>query len=206
MLFRSDDLPDALEGVWRLQYTTASDVTSILELATNGVARVGGIFQRFSREADGTLVVENVTEFGPLPGPPTTIETPLGPLDVPPPEPALLLADVDDAVTFTVRATYTVSSDKRIKLRFESARFSDVAISPLAEALIAPALLPRGALQMRLLQALQDASVTVALPNGRLSGGASYVLTPVTTSTGPRLLVGRAVGSAGRFVFVREEP
>ena len=216
-------LPDVLDGLWRLQYTTAADVTSILDLKTNQVARVGGIFQKFSRDDDGTLVVENITEFGPREVPPTEVETPLGTIPIPTFwDPNILLGEVDDAVTFTVRATYDVASGRRIRLKFQEARVSDVSISSLAEAVVAPALLPRGQLQMEILQSIRDLDISVPLStstsctsaggdrsfwsplpsnNAESSPGASYVITPVC---GGSAFVGRAVGTSGRFVFTKE--
>jgi hypothetical protein len=49
-----------------------------------------------------------------------------------------------------------VRSPKRIALTFLEAQFGQLSISPLAEALLAPAVLPRGDLSMRLLQGVQD--------------------------------------------------
>lgn len=216
-------LPDVLDGLWRLKYTTAADVTSILDLKTNQVARVGGIFQKFSRDDDGTLVIENITEFGPREVPPFEVETPLGTIPIPTFwDPNILLSEVDDAVTFTVRATYDVASGRRIRLKFQEARVSDVSISSLAEAVVAPALLPRGQLQMEILQSIRDLDISVPLStstsgtsaggdrsfwsplpsnNAESSPGASYVITPVC---GGSAFVGRAVGTSGRFVFTKE--
>lgn len=51
---------------------------------------------------------------------------------------------------------YTVRSGKRIALTFEEARVGAVRISDGLEALIAPAMLPRGALQHAVLLAIKQ--------------------------------------------------
>lgn len=55
-----------------------------------------------------------------------------------------------------VGARYEVRSARRIALTFEEAGFGNVRISPILEALIAPALLPRGFISHQLLLALKE--------------------------------------------------
>ena len=61
-----------------------------------------------------------------------------------------------DGVTFCVGVHYEASSPRRIALRFQNAGFSDVHITSLTEALIAPAILPRGWLQQQILLAIKE--------------------------------------------------
>ncbi len=61
-------------------------------------------------------------------------------------------------MTVKVGARYDVRSARRIALTFEEAGFGNVRISPILEALIAPALLPRGFLSHQLLLALKEVS------------------------------------------------
>lgn len=67
-----------------------------------------------------------------------------------------------DGVTIKVGVHYESRSPRRIALRFEEAGVSDVHITSLAETLIAPALLPRGWLQQRILLALKEVSIAFA--------------------------------------------
>ena len=61
-----------------------------------------------------------------------------------------------DGVTLCVGVKYEASSPRRIALRFQEAGFSDVHITPLTEAFIAPALLPRGWIQQQILLAIKE--------------------------------------------------
>ena len=61
-----------------------------------------------------------------------------------------------DGVTLKVGVKYEASSPRRISLKFQEAGFSDVRITPLTEALIAPAILPRGWLQQQALLAIKE--------------------------------------------------
>ena len=61
-----------------------------------------------------------------------------------------------DGVTFCVGVKYEASSPRRISLRFQEAGFSDVHITSLTEALIAPAILPRGWIQQQILLAIKE--------------------------------------------------
>ena len=61
-----------------------------------------------------------------------------------------------DGVTLCVGVKYEASSPRRIALRFQEAGFSDVHITPLTEAFVAPALLPRGWIQQQILLAIKE--------------------------------------------------
>lgn len=63
-----------------------------------------------------------------------------------------------DGVTLCVGVNFEASSPRRIALRFQEAGFSDVHITPLTEAFIAPALLPRGWIQQQILLAIKEVS------------------------------------------------
>lgn len=81
-------------------------------------------------------------------------------------------------------------------------------ISSALETLLAPAILPRGSLQHRLLLGIKEASLRVPLrgsgpaagPSPAASGFATYLLTYLDED----MLIGRAVGSGGSFVFTRQ--
>ncbi|GFR39645.1 hypothetical protein Agub_g111 [Astrephomene gubernaculifera] len=181
-----------LSGKWKLIYTTARDVLPILEaeyrlspgpLSGIGLPRpleIGNIYQRFTNPELG--VVENIidiTAFG-------------------------------SSLSFTVGARYDIRSDKRIALVFEEARVGDVRISEAVEAAIAPALLPRGSLQHMVLLALREAQFRFQFRTAaqlasravtrRDSVPAGYLLTYLDED----MLIGRAVGLGGTFVFLRE--
>ena len=56
----------------------------------------------------------------------------------------------------TVKADYSVRSPSRIALTFREAGLGNIRISPQIEALLAPAALPRGWLNHRLLLAIRE--------------------------------------------------
>lgn len=68
-----------------------------------------------------------------------------------------------DGVTLCVGVHYEASSPRRIALRFQEAGFSDVRITSLTEALIAPAILPRGWIQQQILLAIKEVSQCMQL-------------------------------------------
>ncbi|GLC59561.1 hypothetical protein PLESTB_001500500 [Pleodorina starrii] len=191
--FQGEDLDySKLAGKWKLLYTTASDVLPILEaeywlspgpFGQFGIPRpleVGNIYQRFTSPEEG--VVENIINF----------KTPA------------------TSLTFTVGARYDVRSGKRIALVFENARVGELQISEAAEALIAPALLPRGSLQHMILLALREfqlkfnfrtaAQLASQAVTRRDNIAAGYLLSYLDED----MLIGRAIGLGGTFVFVRE--
>jgi hypothetical protein len=105
------------------------------------------------------------------------------------------------------KKSYSVRGPHTISLVFDEARVGDVRPGPLADALLAPALLPRGAWNQAALLALRGAALrwpfrsAAQIAAGRAIG-VGYQLSYLDAD----LLVGRAAtpGSAGSFVFVRE--
>lgn len=197
------DLETYLPGRWRLVFTTAPDVAPLLA-ASSAAAKlsdaipflppppsVGAIYQQFAPPSDGR--VANIITFAPVPP---------------------LLA----SLTATVAARYAIQSPRRLALTFERASLGRGVVSEGGAALIAPALLPRGTLQMKALQALQAGRLSVPLvgalpaflaPLGaplaaaRRAAGAQYVISYADDAT----LIGRqsGVGGGGLFVFERVE-
>lgn len=173
-------------GKWRLVYTTAADVVPIVGLdlerllpAGLPAPAVGDVFQRFSSVEEGR--VENIIEFG-----------------LPP------LTDPRRGLTFTVGAAYDVRSPRRIALTFLEAEVGKVRAAPLLDALLAPALLPRGWWNQRALLALKELSLRFPFRSAQQVAagravGASYLLTYLDES----MLIGRATAPSGSFVFVR---
>jgi len=194
------DFDGQLEGTWRLLYTSAPDVTGLVarppDLPFNLPLpfTVGDVFQRFSSPGEG--VVENIIKLG-FP----------------------FALEPENGATFTVRAEYRLATPKRIELLFREAELGSLHLSPLAQGLLAPALLPRGTAQMKLLQGLRGARLTVPLrtPSSLVGGLARRRDTddasgrPVRTAGGEYLityldgdmLIGRSVGSRGSFIFER---
>ena len=198
---------ELLSGKWRLVYTTAADVLSVLriqrDLGPLSPVEVGDIFQSFT--ADGRI--ENEIR-----------------LSVP-----LLLAPATKGtaggVALKVDADYAKCGARTLSLTFQEARVTEVRISDLAEALIAPALLPRGSINHQILLAIKELELRFPLrgavtamggpATGRpargdddgggsraRSGGAAvgaYLLSYLDETT----LIGRASGSGGTFVFER---
>jgi hypothetical protein len=70
--------------------------------------------------------------------------------------PSLPCMPPGDGATIKVKATYEVRSPRRLQLVFQEAGIGDIRISPFLETLIAPAVLPRGWLQQRLLLGLRE--------------------------------------------------
>jgi len=209
---------DALAGRWRLAYTTAGDVLSVLRLARDvGVIEVGDIFQTFT--ADGRL--QNEIRLS-LPG----ILAPAvrG-------EPGGLALKVearyerDERVDAAARETTDASPrrpSRSLRLTFEEAALSDLRVSDAVEALIAPALLPRGGLNHRILLALRELEVRFPLRGAleeMLGGGGGGRAAEAGVADAPRpgaavgtyrlsyldedVLVGRANELGGVFIFTR---
>lgn len=66
-------------------------------------------------------------------------------------------------MTLTVNARYSIRSPRRIALTFQEAVVGDVQISSTFEAFLAPALLPRGWLNHRILLAIQEVGSSQSL-------------------------------------------
>ena len=198
---------ELLSGKWRLVYTTAADVLSVLriqrDLGPLSPVEVGDIFQSFT--ADGRI--ENEIRLSvPFLLAPATMGT-------------------DGGVALKVDADYAKCGARTLSLTFQEARVTEVRISDLAETLIAPALLPRGSINHQILLAIKELELRFPLrgavtamggpATGRpargdddgggsraRSGGAAvgaYLLSYLDETT----LIGRASGSGGTFVFER---
>jgi len=177
-----------LGGYWMLRYTTAQDVIPILAADDNSPLRIGIIYQRFTSPDEGRGSVDNIIQAG-----------------IP-----FLLQD-SDGVTITVQASYEVRSGHLIALTFDAANVGQLKIDPTLEAIIAPALLPRGSVQLAILQALRQfelkfpfrsaaqVAAGVASGNSRQVAGGQYHLTYLDED----MLIGRAIALGGTFVFTR---
>ncbi|GAX72861.1 hypothetical protein CEUSTIGMA_g316.t1 [Chlamydomonas eustigma] len=183
-----------LEGKWKLLFTTASDVLPILGAETRltpligpSPLQVGNIYQTFSSVEKG--VVQNIIELS-----------------------APFLLQEYKGVTVTVQARYEVRSPHRISLVFDEARVGSLRISEGLEALIAPAMLPRGSLQHRLLLGIKEFQLRFPFNSARqlvmrasgdvdpIRGGGDYQLTYLDED----MLIGRATTLGGSFIFIRE--
>nr|XP_021842747.1 probable plastid-lipid-associated protein 10, chloroplastic isoform X1 [Spinacia oleracea] len=173
-----------LDGTWRLQYTSAPDVVVLFEAASRlPIFQVGQIFQKFEcrNESDGG-VVRNIIKWG--------IQN--------------LLED-NEGATLLVSAKFSVVSRRNIFLQFEEITLQDIVISEQLQAVIAPALLPRTFLSLQILQFIRSFKaqipVTSTSPQRRSIGGLYYL-----SYMDNNMLVGRAVGGGGIFVFTRAQP
>ncbi|XP_040369359.1 probable plastid-lipid-associated protein 10, chloroplastic isoform X2 [Rosa chinensis] len=104
------------------------------------------------------------------------------------------LLEEEDGATLLVSAKFSVVSVRNIYLQFEE-----------LQALIAPALLPRSFLSLQILQFLRTfkAQIPVSDPGtGRQSVGGLYYLSYLDAN----MLLGRAVGGGGVFVFTKAQP
>jgi hypothetical protein len=135
-------------------------------------------------------------------------------------------------VALKVDADYAKAGARTLALTFQEAKVSEVRISDLAEAVIAPALLPRTPLSHQILLAIKELELKFPLrgavtamggPGGDSSAGGSNSSNEGSTS-GPvkqprsggaavgayllsyldeTTLIGRASGSGGTFIFER---
>lgn len=169
-----------LDGTWRLQYTSAPDVVVLLEAAARlPFFQVGQIYQKFEcRDQLRGGVIRNVVRWS---------------------IPNLLEA------TLVVSAKFDIVSVRNIYLQFEEIKVQDINISEQLQALIAPALLPRSFLSLQILQFLRTFRAQVPVRNpgtGRRSVGGLYYLSYLDQN----MLLGRAVGGGGVFVFTKAQP
>lgn len=171
-----------LDGTWRLQYTSASDVLILLEAAARlPFFQVGQIFQKFEcRDETNGGVVRNVVRW--------SIPT---------------LLEEQEGATLLVSAKFDIVSVRNIYLRFEEITVQNIYISEELQAVIAPAILPRSFLSLQILQFIRTfkAQIPVRDP-GRQSVGGLYYLSYLDDN----MLLGRAVGGGGVFVFTRAQP
>ncbi|XP_004507558.1 probable plastid-lipid-associated protein 10, chloroplastic isoform X1 [Cicer arietinum] len=172
---------DKLDGTWRLQYTSASDVLILFQAAaTLPFFQVGQIFQKFEcrGNTDGG-VIRNVVQWS-IPN----------------------LLEEQEGATLLVSAKFTLVSVRNIYLQFQEITVQDINISEQVQALLAPAILPRSFINLQILQYLRSfkAQFPVRDP-GRESVGGLYYLSYLDDN----MLLGRAVGGGGVFVFTRAQ-
>ncbi|THU56650.1 hypothetical protein C4D60_Mb11t19470 [Musa balbisiana] len=171
-----------LDGTWRLNYTSASDVLVLFEAAARlPFLQVGQIFQKFECKdrSDGGMV-RNVVRWSIYP----------------------LLEELEGA-TLVVSAKFSVLSKRNIFLEFEEVAVENIRISEELQALIAPAILPRSYLSLQILQFIRTfrTQVPVSGPERRSPGGLYYL-----SYLDRDMLLGRAVGGGGVFVFTKAQP
>ncbi|PSC69282.1 Amino acid permease 2 isoform A [Micractinium conductrix] len=177
-----------LEGRWLLVYTTASDVLPLVAPPRlPSPLQIGRIYQAFTgREGSGS--VQNIIEAR-LAGPPG-------------------FADLDAGVTLVVDAGWEARTARSIALAFREAGVQDVVLSPGLQNLLASPILPRGWWNQQLLLAIKQLSLrvplTTRLPTAAssqaLPAGLNYMLTHLDDD----MLIGRAQGNGGTFIFTRE--
>nr|XP_024934062.2 probable plastid-lipid-associated protein 10, chloroplastic isoform X1 [Ziziphus jujuba var. spinosa] len=172
-----------LDGTWRLQYTSAPDVLVLLEAAARlPFFQVGQIFQKFEcQDQSSGGVIRNVVQWS---------------------IPALL--EEQEGATLLVSAKFDVVSVRNIYLQFEEITVQNIKISEELQAVIAPALLPRSFLSLQILQFLRTFKAQIPVTNTRRQRavGGLYYLSYLDSS----MLLGRAVGGGGVFVFTRSQP
>ncbi|MBA0560112.1 hypothetical protein Golob_017033 [Gossypium lobatum] len=203
-----------LDGTWRLQYTSAPDVVVLLEVAARlPFFQVGQIFQKFEcRDQLRGGVIRNVVRWS-IPN----------------------LLEEQEGATLVVSAKFDVVSVRNIYLQFEEIKVQDINISEQLQALIAPALLPRSFLSLQVPNYCPDFWLELALLNfvfchlhnlhvklevlhlvifinldfgrsslifGWRSVGGLYYLSYLDQN----MLLGRAVGGGGVFVFTKAQP
>ncbi|XP_057517478.1 probable plastid-lipid-associated protein 10, chloroplastic [Amaranthus tricolor] len=175
---------EKLDGTWRLQYTSAPDVVVLFEAANRlPILQVGQIFQKFEcrNQPDGG-VVRNIIRW--------SIRN---------------LLEENEGATLLVSAKFSMVSKRNIYLQFKEITFQDIAISEQVQAVIAPALLPRTYLSLQILQFIRSFKaqipVTSTSPQRQSVGGLYYI-----SYLDDNMLLGRAVGGGGVFVFTRAQP
>ncbi|KAF5761633.1 putative plastid-lipid-associated protein [Helianthus annuus] len=172
-----------LDGTWRLLYTSASDVLVLLDSSSKlPFFQVGPIFQKFEcKGQDDGGYVRNVVRWS---------------------IPSLL--EENEGATLLVSAKFSVVSRRNIFLEFEEIALQNIIISDELQALIAPALLPRSFFSLQILQAIRTFKAQIPVNStspGRRSVGGLYYLSYLDKN----MLVGRAVGGGGVFVFSRAQ-
>ncbi|XP_073052103.1 probable plastid-lipid-associated protein 10, chloroplastic isoform X1 [Primulina eburnea] len=170
-----------LDGTWRLQYTSAPDVLILLQsAATLPFLEVDQIFQNFEcGDKSGHCIVRNVVKWS-IPR---------------------LLEDQEGA-TLVVSAKFSVISSRNICLEFEEISIQNVNISEELQALIAPSILPRQFLSLQILQFIRSFKAQFPVRNlQRRSVGGLYYLSYLDSN----MLLGRAVGGGGVFIFTRAQ-
>ncbi|KAJ4803479.1 Plastid-lipid associated protein PAP / fibrillin family [Rhynchospora pubera] len=181
---------EKLDGTWRLNYTSAGDVLVLFEAANRlPFLQIGQIYQKFEcKYRSNGGIVRNVVRW--------SIEP---------------LLEEQEGATLLVSANFSLLSKRNIFLQFEEVALENIKISEQLQALIAPAVLPRTFLSLQILQFLRTfrAQVPVSGPsrfqnklNCRGSPGGLYYLSYLDRD----MLLGRAVGGGGVFIFTRAQP
>ncbi|ONK73815.1 uncharacterized protein A4U43_C04F35670 [Asparagus officinalis] len=172
---------ERLDGTWRLNYTSASDVLVLFEAAARlPFLQVGQIFQKFEcRDRVDGGIVRNVVRW--------SIQN---------------LLEEQEGATLLVSAKFSLLSNRNIYLQFEEVAVENIKISEQLQALIAPAILPRSFLSLQILQFIRTfrAQVPVRSPERRSPGGLYYL-----SYLDRDMLLGRSVGGGGAFVFTRAQ-
>lgn len=182
---------DRLHGLWRLKFSNASDVLSILRLPSFSplpfpLLQVGDIYQNFVCQGQqDSGVLQNIVHWS-IPG----------------------ILEEKKGARFVVTAGFTVRSSSSLQLKFRDAALDSVRLSDLAQAALAPAVLPRTQLSLEALQFFQNFQVSVPLERNadgtsgsRGVGGGRYILTYLDDDT----LIGRATAPTGSFIFERAD-
>ncbi|XP_042505086.1 probable plastid-lipid-associated protein 10, chloroplastic isoform X3 [Macadamia integrifolia] len=171
-----------LDGTWRLQYTSAPDVLVLLVSAARlPFFQVGQIYQKFEcRDNSDCGIVRNVVRWS---------------------IPSLL--EEQEGATLLVSAKFSVVSKRNINLQFEEVAIQNINISEELQAVIAPAILPRTFLSLQILQFIRGFRAQFPLRSSerKLVGGLYYL-----TYLDGNMLLGRAVGGGGVFVFTKAQP
>ncbi|KAJ0439438.1 putative plastid-lipid-associated protein [Helianthus annuus] len=110
----------------------------------------------------------------------------------------------NEGATLLVSAKFSVVFRRNIFLEFEEIALQNIIISEELQALIAPALLPRSFFSLQILQAIRTFKAQIPVNStspGRRSVGGLYYLSYLDKN----MLVGRAVGGGGVFVFSRAQ-
>ncbi|KAI4369815.1 hypothetical protein MLD38_018219 [Melastoma candidum] len=94
-----------------------------------------------------------------------------------------------NGATLVVSAKFSVVSARNIYLQFDQIRLQDIYINEGLQALIVPALLPRSFLSLQVLQFIRSFRAEIPVQD-----------------RGSEMLLGRAVGGGGCFVFSRGQP
>ncbi|KAK4421438.1 putative plastid-lipid-associated protein 10, chloroplastic [Sesamum alatum] len=110
------------------------------------------------------------------------------------------LLEEQEGATLLVSAKFSVVSIRNIYLEFEEIALQNINISEELQALLAPAILPRSFLSLQILQFIKSfkAQVPVSSSQRRSVGGLYYL-----SYLDRNMLLGRAVGGGGVFIFTR---
>lgn len=177
-----------LDGTWLLQYTSASDVLVLLQAASLPFFQVGQIYQKFEcKGCDDGGIVRNIVRWS---------------------VPSIL--QENEGATLLVTAKFSLLSSRNIYLQFEEVAVGNLMISEQLQALIAPAFLPRTSLSLEILQLLRSFETKIPLLGNsdeqadrrRPSPGGLYYLSYLDRD----MLLGRALGGGGVFIFSRTQP